>query len=216
MLLDEYGKKSKDRLLSKIKLSKSQHYEGTVCWNWTDFKDKDGYGKFSFNGKSRIAHRISYELHLGKIPDGLTLDHLCRNTSCINPIHLEPTTSKENTMRGISPSAKNAAKTHCKRGHEYTPQNTWIVNSVSGKGRVCKICNRMRERELYKSQQEDLGKTVGPHGSAKTHCKKGHEFTEENTYITPLGRRQCNECQKQRKKKYKISIKSQFTKSTIH
>ena len=207
MLLDEYSEKSKDRLLSKIKISKSQHYEGTVCWNWTNFKDKVGYGKFSFNGKSRIAHRVSYELFKGKIPQGLQIDHLCRNTSCVNPLHLEPVTSKENTMRGTSPSAKNAAKTHCKRGHEYTPENTWVVNSLHGKGRVCKICNRMRERNLYKLQQEQIGKTVGPHASAKTHCKNGHEFTFKNTYITSLGKRQCNECQKYRKKKYYNSLK---------
>lgn len=82
------------------------------CWEWTGGKIKNGYGHFRFGYKSdgkndiRLAHRVSYELHVGLIPDGLVLDHLCRNTSCVNPRHLQPVTQRENIARGISPSAK--------------------------------------------------------------------------------------------------------------
>ena len=85
------------------------------CWIWTASKDRLGYGKFG--RPSVLAYRFSYELHRGKIPSGLELDHLCRNPSCVNPEHLEAVTHRVNMLRGIGPSAVNARKTHCKQGH---------------------------------------------------------------------------------------------------
>lgn len=71
----------------------------TGCWVWQHYKDRKGYGVIKRKGKGYRAHRHIYEQHRGKIPEGLQLDHLCRNTSCVNPDHLEPVTNAENTRR---------------------------------------------------------------------------------------------------------------------
>jgi hypothetical protein len=70
------------------------------CWLWIGALDKEGYGVFGINGKQKRAHRVSYEAHIGKIPDGLCLDHKCRVRCCVNPSHLEAVTNKENIRRG--------------------------------------------------------------------------------------------------------------------
>jgi hypothetical protein len=74
----------------------------TYCWNWQRYKDDKGYGVIKRRGQNYQAHRYFYEKHNGKIPEGLQLDHLCRNTSCVNPDHLEPVTGAENTRRGLN------------------------------------------------------------------------------------------------------------------
>lgn len=122
------------------------------CWEWTAYTDKKGYGSFRLNGKIRKAHRVAYELIKGKIPDGLVLDHLCRNTSCVNPNHLEPVTNKENVDRGISKDVNGRwqkAKTHCPNGHEYTPENTYYRKNRSH--RECKSCIKIHNgKRKYK------------------------------------------------------------------
>ncbi len=119
---------------------------GTGCWLWTAAKNDDGYGLFSGRpgGGTVRAHIWSYEHAVGPVPDGLQLDHLCRKRSCVNPAHLEPVTSAENTMRGESLQAVNAAKTHCKRGHEFTPENTYVTSSGSRSCRVCLAIHRAK------------------------------------------------------------------------
>lgn len=79
----------------------------TGCWVWQHYKDRKGYGVIKRNGRNRQAHCHFYELLRGKIPEGMQLDHLCRNTSCVNPDHLEIVTNAENTRRGL-----NAKLTH--------------------------------------------------------------------------------------------------------
>lgn len=116
------------------------------CWNWTGAGSQVGlgYGRFSIGGgRDALPHRYAYELLVGPIPHGLVLDHLCRNPRCVNPAHLEPVTHQENILRGIGPSAVNAQKTHCKRGHEFTPENTYWHKRGA---RDCRECRRAASR----------------------------------------------------------------------
>jgi hypothetical protein len=99
-----------------------------------------GYGGFR-DAKSRMvpAHRWAYETIVGSIPEGLELDHLCRNPSCVNPGHLEPVPHRENLARGIG----NGSKTHCPKGHAYSPENTYTGPNGN---RGCRTCRRNRPR----------------------------------------------------------------------
>lgn len=114
------------------------------CWPWTGWTDPNGYAKFTTGKKAHLAHRWSYEQHVGPIPDGLVLDHLCRVRHCVNPEHLEPVLQKVNALRGYGVPALNARKTHCKRGHEFDAANTYI-DPTSG-ARQCRRCKADRAR----------------------------------------------------------------------
>ena len=113
---------------------------GPNCWEWLGRRDHKGYGKF----QRRMAHRAVYEATIGEIPDGLQLDHLCRNRGCVNPAHLEPVTSAENTRRGVGIPAINAAKLACARGHLFTPENTYTDDR---RRRDCRACHVRRQTE---------------------------------------------------------------------
>lgn len=90
------------------------------CWEWVGAKSGVGYGTVTVGGShTKSAHRWMYEQVKGPIPDGMTLDHLCRKRDCVNPDHLEVVTMTENVLRGDGPTARNARKTHCARGHQY-------------------------------------------------------------------------------------------------
>jgi hypothetical protein len=118
-----------------------------TCWLWTGAKNNRGYGQFlGDTDRLVLAHRFSYELAIGPIPQGLTLDHLCRTPLCVNPAHLEAVTLRVNILRSESTSALNARKTHCPKGHPYAGDN--LV--VWGKTRRCRTCSRERDRERRK------------------------------------------------------------------
>ena len=117
----------------------------TGCWVWFGGRTSRGYGHFRVDGRYATTHRWAYEHLVGPIPEGLEIDHLCRNHSCANPAHLEPVTHKENVLRGRAPTAINAAKTHCTRGHEFVPSNI-----IWRDGRHCKACRRVDNREYMR------------------------------------------------------------------
>lgn len=115
------------------------------CWPWLA-STRMGYGRiFPKAGVGIAAHRFAYELLIGPIPEGLVIDHLCRNRGCMNPAHMEPVTNAENVLRGDGPTAQRARQTHCKRGHELTPDN--LLKDKVGKRR-CKLCRRIRQQHL--------------------------------------------------------------------
>jgi hypothetical protein len=134
-----------DRVASKI----GDHGD---CWVWTA-ATTNGYGVVQAEpGSRRIvrAHRLVYELLVSPIPDGLQLDHLCRNRACVNPEHLEPVTRKENILRGTAPSAVHARKEACPQGHPYD-------RTVTRRGtteRRCSVCERTRARAGYHRRKE--------------------------------------------------------------
>lgn len=109
------------------------------CWLWSG-AIRSGYGFVNEGGRGRSlpAHRVSYELLVGPIPEGLTIDHLCRVRNCVNPRHLEPVTLSENVKR------KPPAPPFCPQGHEFTAENT--ARSTNG-GRICRTCKRSRDRQ---------------------------------------------------------------------
>lgn len=110
------------------------------CWLWSSSVRPNGYGEFHYEGRTVLAHRWVYARLAGPIPDGLQLDHLCRVRACVNPDHLEPVTQRENLLRGESPSAVHARKTHCPNGHDYE-----LHGKRNPRGdRRCRTCERER------------------------------------------------------------------------
>ncbi len=129
----------------------------TGCWEVSKGTlRRDGYARTTWNGKDHRFHRIVAQILIGRLSESLALDHLCRVRHCANPNHLEQLTIAENVMRGTSIPARNAAKTHCKRGHEFTPDNTRTAILPNGTpSRLCRTCKRdadRRYREMKKSR----------------------------------------------------------------
>lgn len=130
--------------------------DGNGCWVWHGCTTKNGYGIASVgsrktgNYRQTLVHRFVYEQMVGPIPDGMVLDHLCRNRACCNPAHIEPVPFAENVRRGNSGKFQ-ASKTHCPAGHEYAGSNlTYYANG----GRRCKACLREHNRKAQQRKKE--------------------------------------------------------------
>jgi hypothetical protein len=128
----------------------------TPCWRWTGAKDSHAYGNVRVQGRVRKAHRVIYERLSGPMPPDLECDHLCRDRACVHPEHIEPVTHAENARRGDGswmPGERQRTKTHCKRGHSYSSENTYSQPSTGG--RLCRACDR--EKKLAR-----VGRAVQP------------------------------------------------------
>lgn len=114
------------------------------CWEWLG-GTSIGYGRFWLNNGMRWAHRVAYELEIGQIPKGYDVHHKCENTNCVNPCHLQAVTTKQHKVE-LSPNHiayKNARKTHCPHGHEYTLENIYWIRTG---GRACKACHNENDK----------------------------------------------------------------------
>lgn len=124
-----------ERLMSRV------HFAPSGCWEWTGARMPSGYGRIGWGSltdgtrETALAHRVSYTILRGPIPDGLQIDHLCRNRSCVRPDHLEPVTSATNNRRA------RAVATECPQGHPYAGENLYVDPRGN---RQCKACRRKK------------------------------------------------------------------------
>lgn len=120
----------------------------TDCLVWERGKTPEGYGYTRKDGVRWYVHRLAYQQHVGSLVPGMTIDHLCRNRACYNPLHLEQVTRGENVLRGSGNSASNARLTHCKNGHKLDGDNL-VESSKKYKRRVCRLCHNTWYRNKY-------------------------------------------------------------------
>jgi len=124
------------------------------CWLWTAYCSKDGYGKFHSNRlDNTLAHRVSYEMYKGKIPEGMQIDHLCKVRCCVNPDHLEPVTQQENIRRGET-GINFRSVTHCPKGHAYDEANTSFKKSGARRCNACARIYAQLKRDELKSLKD--------------------------------------------------------------
>lgn len=130
-----------DRIRARVQV------DANGCWIWQGGVKSTGYGAISVRNRMRNAYAVAYEVFKGTVPKGLELDHLCRVRLCVNPDHLEAVTHRENVLRGTSPAAAHAVKTHCPRGHEYAGNNLKVFVRRTATQRRCAQCHLESKRK---------------------------------------------------------------------
>ena len=158
---------NKGRFLERIKVFGE-------CWEWQGTVAANGYGRCSMDNRNDMAHRVSYKLFVGPIADGMTIDHLCRNKRCVNPSHLEVVTSRENTLRGDTIAAENAAKSCCHKGHPLYGENLYMSRRGS---RVCRECQK---QHLKRSRSTDAYRLKHAEYERKRRAEAKMPRTSEN------------------------------------
>jgi len=174
---------------AKIRFWEKVNKDGpSGCWVWTASLNR-GYGELGImtNGKPRNykAHRLAWEWLRGPIPEGLVVDHLCRNRACVNPDHLELVTNEENIRRGMWQPVVNVTKTECIHGHELAGDNVYRPPSRPNV-RQCKTCMEIR----------GASRRTGSRSQERSHCSQGHELAGDNLYRAPSqpNKRVCRAC----------------------
>lgn len=131
------------------------------CWVWQRSKNPDGYGRIRFQGRVRLAHRFAYETFVGPIPEGMELDHVrdrgCRFRHCVNPDHLEPVTSAENTRRGMAPNHLTHRTGVCRRGHAITGDNAARASDGRTRCRECLNASGRQRARRYRAKLARAG-----------------------------------------------------------
>lgn len=143
-----------------------------ACWWWTGSKTGEGYGQLKLGKTTRVAHRVVYELLVNAVPDGLELDHLCRNRACVNPAHLEPVSHSVNVQRAEKPKSAS----HCKRGHPFDHENT--INRADGR-RMCRTCRRASGREHARRKRRKRAADRNTLGLAAAAEGSRSDFTDQ-------------------------------------
>lgn len=189
------------RFMAKIKINSDG------CWIWTAGCNPQGYGIFRVKTiMTQLAHRISYLWEHGEISNILTIDHICAVRPCVNPDHLRQVSLVENCMRGNGWGATNKRKTKCPKGHLLAEGN--LVECMLPARRECKICHNARSRERFNDHDPNWTSQSG-HNAEKTHCSRGHPFTEDNLVKSAVKNRarRCLTCHndtcKKTREKYK-------------
>ena len=187
------------------------------------------------------AHRLIYTALVGELPTNIVLDHTCRNRRCVNPNHLDPVTDRVNVRRGATIIARALAKTHCKNGHPFNAANTFMRGNHR-RCRACNILYKLRSKQAAKGTLMPLSEakptdehfqcldtkrleaidaqisklrdsSVDLRFENRTHCPKGHEYDQCNTYINKQGHRSCRACHRESERKRRERQKQQYERN---